>query len=77
MCVLTFSVINDLAVNLHGLMVIFVAMVAVSAMACLLRLAEPGAPSTTVMTGNLTSSMLSLQDGLSRYQPLMEGRSGR
>src|SRR6267378_2414767 len=62
-CVLVFSVINDPAANPHGLMAIFVAMVAVSAMACqfaLLRLAVPGAPSTAVMTGNLTNSVLSL-----------------
>jgi uncharacterized membrane protein YoaK (UPF0700 family) len=79
-CVLTFSVINDPAVNPHRLMAIFVAMVAVSAMACqfaLLRLAMPGAPSTAVMTGNLTSSVLSLLDGLSRNQPLMGGPGER
>ena len=79
-CVLAFSVINDPAVNPHGLRAIFVAMVAVSAMACqfaLLRLAVPGAPSTAVMTGNLTSSVLSLLDGLSRNQPLTEGTSER
>jgi hypothetical protein len=38
-----------------------VAMIAVPAMACqfaLLRLAVPDAPSTAVMTGNLTSGML-------------------
>ena len=79
-CVLTFSVTNDPAVNPHGLMAISVAMVAVSAMACqfaLLRLAVSGAPSTAVMTGNLTSSVLSLLDGLSRDQPLIEGASER
>src|SRR5215510_13478830 len=79
-CVLTFSVMNDPALEPHGLMAIVVAMIAVSAMACqfaLLRLAVPGAPSTAVMTGNLTSSVLSLLDGLSRNQPLMEGPSGR
>ena len=79
-CVLTFSVIDGPAVNPHGLMAIFVAMVAVSAMACqfaLLRLAVPGAPSTAVMTGNVTSSVLSLLDGLSRNHPLMEGPSER
>jgi len=79
-CVLTFSVITDPAINPHGLMAIVVAMVAVSAMACqfaLLRLAVPGAPSTAVMTGNVTSSVLSLLDGLSRDQPLMEGAHER
>jgi hypothetical protein len=56
------------------------AMIAVSAMACqfaLLRLAVPGAPSTAVMTGNLTSSVLSLLDRLSRSQPLKEGANER
>jgi len=52
-------------------------MIAVSAMACqfaLLRLAVPGAPSTAVMTGNLTSGVLSLLDTLSRDEPpLMPG----
>jgi uncharacterized membrane protein YoaK (UPF0700 family) len=79
-CVLAFSVINESAVNPHGLMAGFIAMIAVSAMACqfaLLRLAVPGAPSTAVMTGNLTSSVLSLLDVLSRNQPLMEGASER
>ena len=71
-CVLTFSVLNDPALKPHGLMAIFVAMIAVSAMACqfaLLRLAVPGAPSTAVMTGNVTSSVLSLLDGLLGNQP--------
>src|SRR5215470_4349207 len=79
-CVLTFRVINDTAVDSHGFMAIFVAMIAVSAMACqfaLLRLAVPGGPSTAVMTGNLTTSVLSILDGLSRHQPLMEGDSER
>jgi hypothetical protein len=42
-----------------------------------IRWAASGAPSTAVMTGNLTSSVLSLLDGLSRNQPLMEGPSDR
>jgi len=79
-CVLAFSVNNAPAVKPHGLMAGFVAMIAVSAMACqfaLLRLAVPGAPSTAVMTGNVTSSVLSLMDGLARNQPLMEGANER
>jgi uncharacterized membrane protein YoaK (UPF0700 family) len=55
-----------------------VAMIAVPAMACqfaLLRLAVPDAPSTAVMTGNLTSGMLSPLDGLARNQPLIDGTS--
>jgi uncharacterized membrane protein YoaK (UPF0700 family) len=49
-------------------------------MACqfaLLRLAVPGAPSTAVMTGNLTNTVLALLDTLSRSQPLMEGANER
>ena len=47
-------------------------MIAVSAMACqfaLLRLALPVAPSTAVMTGNLTNAVLSLLDTISRSEP--------
>lgn len=79
-CVLIFSVINDPAANPHGFMAGAVAMVAVSAMACqfaLLRLALPVAPSTAVMTGNLTNAVLSLLDTLSRNQPLLEGAKER
>jgi uncharacterized membrane protein YoaK (UPF0700 family) len=75
-CVLIVSVIYDPAANPHGLMRIIAAMIAVSAMAsqfALLRLALPVAPSTAVMTGNLTSTVLSLMDALSRSEPLMEG----
>ena len=46
-CVLTFSLVYDPAVDPHGLMATIAAMMAVSAMACqfaLLRLAVPGAP---------------------------------
>jgi hypothetical protein len=49
-------------------------MIAVSAMACqflLLHLAVPGAPSTAVMSGNLTKTVLSLLDTLSR-RPVVE-----
>jgi uncharacterized membrane protein YoaK (UPF0700 family) len=56
------------------------AMIAVSAMACqftLLRLAIPGAPSTAVMTGNLTHTVLSVLDTLSGSQPLLEGAAKR
>jgi uncharacterized membrane protein YoaK (UPF0700 family) len=74
-CVLIFSVIQDPAANPRGLMAGIAAMIAVSAMACqfaLLRLAVPGAPSTAVMTGNLTNTVLALLDTLSRSQPLTE-----
>src|SRR6266481_2856643 len=75
-CLLTFSVIYDPAANPRGLMAGVAAMIAVSAMACqfaLLRLAMPVAPSTAVMTGNLTNTVLSLLDTVSRTQPLMAG----
>ena len=55
-------------------------MIAVSAMACqyaLLRLGLPVAPSTAVMTGNLTNTVLSLLDRQSRTQPLMTGDATR
>jgi uncharacterized membrane protein YoaK (UPF0700 family) len=80
-CVLIFSVIYDPAANPHGLMAGIIAMIAVSAMACqfaLLRLAVPGgAPSTAVMTGNLTNTVLSLLDTLSGGEPLMKGPKER
>src|ERR1700730_6216376 len=79
-CVLIFSVLYDNAVEPHGLMATIAAMLAVSAMACqfaLLRLAVPGAPSTAVMTGNLTSGVLSLLDTLSRGEPLIDGAKER
>src|SRR5260370_14830117 len=53
-------------------MVVRAAMMWVSAMACqfaLLRLALPVAPSTAVMTGNLTNAVLSLLDTMSPSQP--------
>ena len=49
------------------------AMIAVSAMGCqfaLLRLTLPVAPSTAVMTGNLTNAVLGLMDLISRTLPL-------
>src|SRR5262249_35544876 len=74
-CVLTLSVVFNPAANRHGFIAAIVAMIAVAAMACqfaLLRLAVPGAPSTAVMTGNLTNAMLSLLDHLSK-RPLIGG----
>jgi uncharacterized membrane protein YoaK (UPF0700 family) len=79
-CVLIFSVIYSGAVNPRGWMSVSIAMIAVSAMACqfaLLRLSLPVAPSTAVMTGNLTNTVLSLLDTLSRREPLMEGAKDR
>jgi uncharacterized membrane protein YoaK (UPF0700 family) len=74
--VLIVSVITKPSTNPHGLMAGIAAMIAVSAMACqfaLLRLALPVAPSTAVMTGNLTNTVLSLLDSRSLTQPLMAG----
>ena len=72
--VLIFSVHRAPAAHPHGLTAVVAAMIAVSAMACqfaLLRLAVPGAPSTAVMTGNVTSGVLSLLDTLSGREPPM------
>jgi uncharacterized membrane protein YoaK (UPF0700 family) len=60
--VFTFSVITKPSADPHGMMALIAAMMAVSAMACqfaLLRLVWPIAPSTAVMTGNLTNATLS------------------
>jgi uncharacterized membrane protein YoaK (UPF0700 family) len=68
-CVLIFSLLLHPAANAHGLLADADAMLAVCAMACqfaLLHLAVPGAPSTAVMTGNLTIATLSLAETLSR-----------
>lgn len=79
-CVFVFSVLHSPAINPHGWMAVVIAMIAVSAMACqfaLLRLSLPVAPSTAVMTGNLTNAALSLLDTLSRSQPLTKDASER
>src|SRR5271166_6208642 len=78
--VLVFSVITNPSASPHGLMAGIAVMIAVSAMACqyaLLRLAIPGAISTAVMTGNLTNTVLSLMDLLSRRDPLLPVDAGR
>ncbi len=72
--VLIFSVITKPSTGQQGLVAGIAVMIAVSAMACqyaLLRLAIPGAISTAVMTGNLTNTVLSLMDMLSKRRPLM------
>jgi uncharacterized membrane protein YoaK (UPF0700 family) len=59
-CWLVFSIIAKPSADPHGLMVTIAAMIAVSAMACqyaLLRLTLSVAPSTAVMTGNLTNAV--------------------
>lgn len=72
--VLVFSIITKPSFHPHGLTACFAAMMAVSAMGCqfaMLRLALPVAPSTAVMTGNLTNAVLSAVDSFSRKQPLL------
>ena len=74
-CVLIVAVTSHPSASPHGLMAGIAAMIAVSAMACqfaLLRLAVPGAPSTAVMTGNLTKTTLSLLDTLSGSPTVIE-----
>jgi len=78
--VLIFSVITKPSANPHGLMAGIAAMMAVSAMACqfaLLRLTLPVAPSTAVMTGNLTNIVLSVMDRYSGTQPLIANDTER
>lgn len=78
--VLTYCVVYSPAANPRGVSAGIAAMIAVSAMACqfaLLRLALPVAPSTAVMTGNLTNTVLSLLETLSPGDPLMTGPKER
>src|SRR6478609_2591662 len=78
--VLIFSVITKPSASQHALMAGIAVMIAVFAMACqyaLLRLAIPGAISTAVMTGNLTNTVLSLMDLLSKHRALLPVDTGR
>src|SRR5215467_10577242 len=73
-CVLMFSVITKASTDPQGINATIAAMIAVTAMGCqfaLLRLTLPVAPSTAVMTGNLTNAVLALMDSTSN-QPLIE-----
>jgi uncharacterized membrane protein YoaK (UPF0700 family) len=79
-CLMIFSVITKPSAHPHGQMATIAAMIAVTAMGCqfaLLRLTLPVAPSTAVMTGNLTNAVLGLVDSSSRTQPLMESDTRR
>jgi uncharacterized membrane protein YoaK (UPF0700 family) len=79
-CLLVFSVVTKPSADPHGLMATVAAMIAVTAMGCqfaLLRLALPVAPSTAVMTGNLTNAVLALVDSSWQMQPLMESNPKR
>jgi uncharacterized membrane protein YoaK (UPF0700 family) len=78
--VLVFSVITKPSASPHGLIAGIAAMIAVSAMACqyaLFRLAMPRAVSTSVMTGNLTNTVLSAMDASSPGHELMPVDAGR
>ena len=79
-CLLIFSVITKPSADPHGVMATIAAMIAVTAMGsqfALLRLTLPVAPSTAVMTGNLTNAVLAIVDSSSRTRPLMESDSRR
>ena len=79
-CLLIFSIVTKPSADPHGLMATIAAMMAVAAMGCqfaLLRLTLPVAPSTAVMTGNLTNAVLALADSSSRTEPSMESDSKR
>ena len=73
-CVLIVAVAYHAAAEPSRLVADVSAMIAVSAMACqfsLLQLAMPGAPSTAVMTGNLTRAVLAFLETAFDRQPLM------
>lgn len=73
--VLVLGAVSDLQADPSGPLISIAAILATSAMACqfaLLRLAVPGAPSTAVMTGNLTNTMLSFLDAIWRARSLTE-----
>jgi uncharacterized membrane protein YoaK (UPF0700 family) len=79
-CVLIVAVTGHPVANPRGFAADITGMIAVSAMACqfaLFRLAVPGAPSTAVMTGNITEAVLSLLDTLSRGEPLLASAEAR
>jgi uncharacterized membrane protein YoaK (UPF0700 family) len=78
--VLIFSIITRPSADPQGVAAGIAVMIAVAAMACqyaLLRLAIPGAISTAVMTGNLTNTVLSLMDLLSKDRALLPVDAGR
>jgi uncharacterized membrane protein YoaK (UPF0700 family) len=78
--VLVIAVTSDVGGDPNSGLTSIGAILATSAMACqfgMLRLGVPGAPSTAVMTGNLTNSVLSFLDIVSPGRPLMPPNSGR
>jgi len=79
-CLLIFSVITKPSADPHGVMATIAAMIAVAAMGCqfaLLRLTLSVAPSTAVMTGNLTNAVLAIMESRSQEQPLIADSSRR
>jgi uncharacterized membrane protein YoaK (UPF0700 family) len=78
--VLIFSVVTRPSADPQGVAAGIAVMIAVAAMAsqyALLRLAIPDAISTAVMTGNLTNTVLSLMDLLSKQRALLPVDAGR
>jgi len=78
--VFVLSIIAKPSAAPQGLMAGIAVMIAVSAMAsqyALLRLAMPHVVSTAVMTGNLTNTVLSLMDLLSKRRPLLPADADR
>jgi len=76
--VLVFCVSAKPSSNPHGILALVAALIAVTACQyALLRLALPKAISTAVMTGNLTNTVLSIMDAISRGHPLMSADDGR
>jgi uncharacterized membrane protein YoaK (UPF0700 family) len=78
--VLLTSVIANASANQRSLTAGLIAMIAVCAMAsqhALLRLAIPTAPSTAVMTGNVTSAVLAFLDALSQEKFSLAGPAER
>jgi uncharacterized membrane protein YoaK (UPF0700 family) len=74
------SLLEHPALKPAGLRAGVEAMIAVSAMACqftLLQIGIPGAPSTAVMTGNMTNSVLSLLELLTPGEPIEKLDNGR
>jgi uncharacterized membrane protein YoaK (UPF0700 family) len=73
-CALIVAVIYHPDADPGGLMADVTAMIAIAAMASqysFLQLALPGAPSTAVMTGNLTKTVLAFLDTATECPPLM------
>jgi uncharacterized membrane protein YoaK (UPF0700 family) len=78
--VLALTVFFNIDANPAGLMTSVAAIIATSAMACqftLLRLAVRGAPSTAVMTGNLTNTVLSSLEMVWPGEPLLPADRAR